>query len=65
MYVCMYVHMYVCMHVRMYDLTKYIVMSRDQNAGKSHNIKIDNSSIDRAEQSKSFKILFRKKLTAD
>jgi hypothetical protein len=25
------------------DKTKYIVMSRDQNAGRSHSIKIDNS----------------------
>ena len=25
------------------DKTKYMVMSRDQNAGRSHNIKIDNS----------------------
>jgi hypothetical protein len=25
------------------DTTKYMVMSRDQNAGRSHNIKIDNS----------------------
>jgi hypothetical protein len=26
------------------DKTKYMVMSRDQNAGRSHNIKTDNSS---------------------
>jgi hypothetical protein len=26
------------------DKTKYMVMSRDQNAGLSHNIKINNSS---------------------
>jgi len=32
--------------------TKYMVMSRDQNAGRSHNIKIDNSSLKRVEQSK-------------
>ena len=25
--------------------TKYMVMSRDQNAGRSHNMKIDNSSL--------------------
>jgi len=25
------------------DKTKYMVMSRDQNAGQSHNVKIDNS----------------------
>jgi hypothetical protein len=24
------------------DKTKYMVMSRDQNAGRSHNMKIDN-----------------------
>ena len=29
-----------------------MVMSRDQNAGRSHNIKIDNSSFERAEQFK-------------
>jgi hypothetical protein len=32
------------------DKTKYVVMSRDQNAGRSHNIKIDNSSFERVEQ---------------
>jgi len=31
------------------DKTKYIVMSRDQDAGRSHNIKIDNSSFERME----------------
>ena len=30
--------------------TKYMVMSRDQNAGRSHNIKIDNSSFERVEE---------------
>ena len=34
------------------DKTKYIVMSRDQNAGRSHNMKIDNSSIERVEEFK-------------
>jgi len=29
--------------------TMYMVMSRDQNAGRSHNIKNDNSSIERVE----------------
>ena len=29
--------------------TKYIVMSRDQNAGRSPNIKIDSSSFERVE----------------
>jgi hypothetical protein len=27
------------------DKTKYMVMSRDQNAGRSHSTKIDNSSL--------------------
>ena len=27
------------------DKTKYMIMSRDQNAGRSHSMKIDNSSI--------------------
>ena len=31
------------------DKTKYLIMSRDQNAGQSHNIKVDNSSIERVE----------------
>jgi len=31
------------------DKTKYMVMSPDQNAGRSHNIKIDNSSFDKVE----------------
>jgi len=30
--------------------TKYLVMSRDQNAGRSHNVKTDNSSSERVEQ---------------
>ena len=30
--------------------TKYMVMSRDQNAGWSHNIKIDNNSFERVKQ---------------
>jgi hypothetical protein len=29
--------------------TKYIVMSRDQNAGQNHNLKIDNSAFERVE----------------
>jgi hypothetical protein len=44
------------------DKTKHIVMSRDQNAGRSHDIKIDGRCFERVEQ---FKILFRKKLRAD
>jgi len=34
------------------DKTKYMIMSRDQNAGRSHSMKIDNSSIERVEESK-------------
>ena len=34
------------------DKTKYIMMSRDQNAGRSYSMKIDNSSIERAEEFK-------------
>jgi len=34
--------------------TKYMVMSRDQSARRSHNIKIDNSSFERAEELKCF-----------
>jgi hypothetical protein len=32
------------------DKTKYVVMSRDQNAGQSHSIKTDNSSFERVEE---------------
>jgi hypothetical protein len=31
------------------DKTKYMAMSRDQNAGRNHNIRIDNSSFERVE----------------
>jgi len=34
------------------DKTKYMVMSRDQNAGRSHNMKIDNGSFERVEEFK-------------
>jgi len=32
------------------EKTKYTVMSRDENARKNHNIKIDNKSLERVEQ---------------
>jgi len=32
------------------DKTKYMIMSRGQNAGRSHNMKIDNGSIERVEE---------------
>jgi hypothetical protein len=34
------------------DKTKYMVMARDQNAGRNHNMKIDNSSVERVEEFK-------------
>ena len=34
------------------DKTKYMIMSRDQNAGRSHSMKIDNSSFERVEEFK-------------
>ena len=34
------------------DKTKYMVMSRDQNAGQSHSMRIDNSSFERVEEFK-------------
>jgi hypothetical protein len=34
------------------DKTKYNVMSRDQTAGRSHSMKIDNSSFERVEEFK-------------
>jgi len=53
------------------DKTEYVVTCRDQNAGPSHNIKIDNSSFERSEEFKylettlTYQILFRTKLRAD
>jgi hypothetical protein len=53
------------------EKTKYIVMSRELNPGRSHNIKIDNSSFERVEEFKylgthlKIKFIFRKKLRAD
>jgi len=34
------------------DKTKYMVMSRDQNAGRSHSVRIDNSTFERVEEFK-------------
>jgi hypothetical protein len=34
------------------DKTKYMVMSRDQNAERNHSIRIDNSSFERVEEFK-------------
>jgi len=34
------------------DKTKYMVMSQDQNAGRSHNINIENSPFERVEEFK-------------
>ena len=36
------------------DKTKYMVMSRDQNAGRSHSMKTDNSSFERVEEFRYF-----------
>jgi hypothetical protein len=53
------------------DKTKYMVMSRVQNAGRDQGVKIDKSSIERVEEFKYLgaaltdKIPFRKKLRAD
>jgi hypothetical protein len=34
------------------DKTEYMVMSRDQNAGRNHNIRIDKSSFERVKEFK-------------
>ena len=34
------------------DKTKYMVMSRDQKAGRNHNVRIDNSTFERVEEFK-------------
>ena len=51
--------------------TKYMVMSREQNAGRMHSVRIDNSTFERVkslniwEQLEQIKILLRQKLRAD
>ena len=54
------------------DKTKYMIMSRDQNAGRSHNIKTDDivplkgwNSSNIWKQPKRIKILLKKKLRVD
>ena len=53
------------------DKTKYMVMSRDQNAGGNHSINTDNISLERVDDFKYLGItlknyiLFRKKLQSD
>ena len=32
------------------DKTKYMVMSRDQNAGRNHSVRIDNNTFERVEE---------------
>jgi len=50
------------------DKTKYMVMSRDQNAGRNHSVRIDNNTFERVEEFKYLgttlrnQILLRKKL---
>ena len=34
------------------DRTKYMIMSRDQNAGRNHSVRIDNSTFERVEEFK-------------
>ena len=46
-----HIYMYIYIYVSA-DKTKYIVMSRDQNAGWSHSVRIDNSTFDRVEEFK-------------
>jgi len=41
----------ICLEVKN-DKTKYMVMSRDQNAGQTRNIKTDSSYFERVEQFK-------------
>ena len=42
------------------DKTKYMVMSRDQNTGQNHSVRIDNSTFERVEE---FKYLGTPRLT--
>ena len=43
------------------DKTKYMVVSRDQNAGRSHNSKTGNGVCERLEQFKCFGIILKDK----
>jgi hypothetical protein len=53
------------------DKTKYMAFYRDQNAGRSHNSKIDNNSFEMVEEYEHLgkpeliRIIFRKKLRVD
>ena len=54
------------------DKTKYMVMSADQNAGRIHSVRIDNSTFESVEELqylgttlKQIRLLLRKKLRAD
>jgi len=53
------------------DKTKYMVMSRDQNAGQNHSVRIDNITFERVEEFKylrttlTIQILFGKKERVD
>jgi len=53
------------------DKTKYMVMSRDQNSGRIHSVRIDNITFEKVEEFKywvqlsQIKILLRKKLRED
>ena len=40
------------------DKTKYMVMSRDQNAGRNHSVRTDNSTFERVEEFKYLGITF-------
>ena len=57
----------LCLGILIADKTKYMVMSRAQNAGRNHSVRIYNSTFERVEEFKYLgttltKILFRKKL---
>jgi hypothetical protein len=41
------------------EKSKYMIMSRDQNAGKNHNMKLDNKSFEKVEVFKPNKSKFR------
>jgi hypothetical protein len=41
------------------EKTKYMVMSGDQNEGRSHNMETDNSSFERVEQFKNLRITLK------
>jgi len=51
-YILFIIYSHLSFILRFSHKTRYMVMSRDQNAGRTHSIKIDNSSFERVDEFK-------------